>query len=150
MKPPLHRLIKKSLYTWWLQYNRQVHKDFWSPCIMLPSFMLCTSLLTDSTEHDTPWESNGCASSIELPRILRLQKAYNCSTNKLPLVTILRQIQSKFWNPIIFNTNFNIIFRLCLGFSRGFFLSGNQSNSLFAFHFPDTCAKYPPHHKINS
>jgi hypothetical protein len=29
----LYRVFKKSLCTWWLQYNRQVHKDFWSPCI---------------------------------------------------------------------------------------------------------------------
>jgi len=25
---------QKSLCTWWLQYNRQEHRDFWSPCII--------------------------------------------------------------------------------------------------------------------
>jgi len=92
-----------------------------------------SSLLTDSTEHGTPWEPNGCSSSLELRCNLRLYKVDNYSTNSLPLVPILRQIQSKFWNPIIFNTHFNIISHLCLGLSRDLFPSGYQKNCCLTY-----------------
>jgi hypothetical protein len=95
-------------------------------------------LLTDSTQRETPWESLRCSSSPELPCILRLQTVDYCATNSLPLVPVLRQTQSKFSYPIIFNTYFNIIFHLCLGFSEGLFLSGFQSHRIYAFLFPDT------------
>ena len=41
-----YRVIKKSLCTWRLHYNYQVHRDFWSPCMMKGcansiSFWLC-------------------------------------------------------------------------------------------------------------
>jgi len=33
-----YRMIKKSLYTWWLRYNRQVHRDF----LIILYFFRCT------------------------------------------------------------------------------------------------------------
>jgi len=41
MKHLLYRVIKKSLCTWWLQYSRQVHRDF----LITLYILLCTSVI---------------------------------------------------------------------------------------------------------
>jgi hypothetical protein len=84
----------------------------------------------------TSWETFNYAATQELPSNSWNPKFRNCVHKRLPLITILSQINVVHTTPSYFSKiHFNLIHPLCLAFPSGVFLSVFSTSILYAFLF---------------